>query len=60
MWSVISLENIDCKKICNIIQKDLLNKINQQKIPTEGKFLYIEIKESTVTIEPENPRITKN
>ena len=55
MFDVIKLDkNTKCENICNSIQKNLLEKLKKENIPIEGKLLYIEIKEITTTIDPEN------
>tara|TARA_R100000278_G_scaffold99627_1_gene76394 strand:+ start:2351 stop:2605 length:255 start_codon:yes stop_codon:yes gene_type:complete len=55
MFDVIKLDkNIKCENICNSIQKNLLEKLKKENIPIEGKLLYIEIREVTSTIDPEN------
>lgn len=55
MFDVIKLDkNTKCENICNSIQKNLLEKLKKENIPIEGKLLYIEIKEVTHTIDPEN------
>tara|TARA_S200002703_G_scaffold25331_2_gene21850 strand:+ start:1212 stop:1466 length:255 start_codon:yes stop_codon:yes gene_type:complete len=55
MFDVIKLDkNTKCENICNSIQKNLLEKLKKENIPIEGKLLYIEIKEVTNTIDPEN------
>jgi hypothetical protein len=55
MFDVIKLDkNIKCENICNSIQKNLLEKLKKENIPIEGKLLYIEIREVTNTIDPEN------
>ena len=55
MFDVIKLDkNTNCQNICNSIQKNLLEKLKKENIPIEGKLLYIEIKEVTSTIDPEN------
>ena len=55
MFDVIKLDkNTRCENICNSIQKNLLEKLKKENIPIEGKLLYIEIKEVTNTIDPEN------
>jgi len=55
MFDVIKLDkNTRCENICNSIQKNLLEKLKKENIPIEGKLLYIEIKEVTKTIDPEN------
>ena len=46
MWYAINLDsNIDCRKICTSIQKNLFDKFLKDNIPLEGKILYMEIKE---------------
>ena len=55
MFEVIKLDkNINCENICKRIQKNLLEKLQKQNIPIEGKLLYIEVKEPSNTIDPEN------
>ncbi len=55
MFEVIKLDkNINCEIICKRIQKNLLEKLQKQNIPIEGKLLYIEVKEPSNTIDPEN------
>lgn len=55
MFDVIKLDkNTKCENICNSIQKNLLEKLKKENIPIEGKLLYIEIREVTSTIDPEN------
>lgn len=61
MWSAIKLENgLDCNKICKHIQKNLFDKCMREKIPIEGRILYLEIKEPSATIEPEKLKITES
>lgn len=48
MWYAITLDkSVDCRKICNVIQKNLIEKLLAQNIPVEGKILYMQIKEAT-------------
>ena len=61
MWTVVKLDSsINCNKICHKIQTGLLNKFIEQKIPLEGKILYLEIKEPSATVELEKPKITES
>lgn len=46
MWYAIKLDNrIDCKKICNSIQKHIFDKCLKENIQLEGKILYFEIRD---------------
>lgn len=54
MWTVVKLDSsINFNKICHSIQKDIIDKLVKENIPVEGKFLVIELKEPSATIEPE-------
>lgn len=60
MWTALVLSSsIDCKTICNKIQKDIVEKCNRENIPLEGKLLRIEIKNITDLPAPENNEILK-
>lgn len=59
MWTVVKLDSsINFNKICHSIKKDIIDKLVKENIPVEGKFLFIELKEPSATIEPEKPKIT--
>ena len=53
-------QQLDCNKICKHIQKNLFDKCMREKIPIEGRILYLEIKETSATIEPEKLKITES
>lgn len=45
MWTALVLsKNVDCKTICNKIQKDIVERCNRENIPLEGKLLKIQLK----------------
>ena len=58
MWTALVLSSsIDCKTICDKIQKDIVEKCNRDNIPLDGKLLRIEIRD--IPAAPENNEILK-
>lgn len=58
MWTALVLSSsIDCKIICNKIQKDIVDKCNREGISLDGKLLRIEIRD--IPAAPENNEILK-
>lgn len=46
MWTALVLNSsVDCKSICNKIQKDIVERSKRQGISIEGKLLRIEIRD---------------
>lgn len=49
MWYAVTIDKtLDCNKICNIIQKNLFDKLIKQNVSLEGKTLYLSIKDSEI------------